>query len=160
MRELSNEAVSQLQEQLERLAAPEGEPVPSRSPAEAMIETTFLGAAADGKVTPLEVAQFAEAVESVLGDESDGDVEALVQRMAGRLEAEGWDKRLEAVRRAFVGTEHAAEAYRLAAAVALVGSVGDAEQKALDAIAAAFGIAPEQARSLADAVKSELYGDG
>jgi hypothetical protein len=72
MREFSDETVSQLVEQLNKVAGgvPSSQVGKAGQPSEvtireAMIETAFLVAAVDGNVSDIEVMQFADTVESV-----------------------------------------------------------------------------------------------
>jgi tellurite resistance protein len=165
MRELSPEIVEQLVEHLNRAAAgtpardkpAEGAPV-TATVREAIVETGFLVAAVDGDVSPLELVQFAEAVEAVFG--ADADAQTLVKRMADRLGTDGWARRVAAVHEAIAGTEHAETAYRLAAAVAFVDDmIEHAEAAALEALARAFGLSEQRAHAIMTEVRTELFGD-
>lgn len=163
MRPISADLARQLQKATAALptetavAAAEGAAI---TPREAVLEAMFLVAAVDGHVSTLEVAQFAEGVEAVLGADADGDVQALVRKMADRLSEEGWQKRLASVERALVGTEHAEQAYRLAASVAFVDdAIEHAEAAALEALAGAFGISDDRAHAIMGEVRAELFGD-
>ena len=154
MRELSPDVVKQLLEQLDK-ARPAG----AAGVREAMIEITFLVAAVDGKVTALEVAQFAEAVETIFGAGADGDTDVLVGRMAERLAKEGWGPRMAAVEKALAGSEHRETAYRLAAGVAFVDdTIAEAEAEALDRLARGLGISGERADVIMTEVHDELFG--
>jgi tellurite resistance protein len=166
MRELSPEIAEQLRAQLERAAAgrparasSEGAAAPAGSARDAIVEAMFLLAAVDGRVTPLEVAQFADGIEAAFGADAEADVEALVARLADRLAAEGWERRLAAVKAALAGTEHAETAYRLAAAVAFVDdTIEHAEAAALEALGGALGVDADRAQALLRDVRVELFG--
>ena len=168
MREFSPETAEQLRAQLERATA--GQPArgweKGKSPAEAgerreaVVEATFLMAAVDGKVTALELGQFAGGIEAVFGDEAGTDFEALAKTMAARLAAEGWDRRLAAVKAALAGTDLAETAYRLAAGVAFVDdTIEHAAAAALEAMAGALGLSEERAQALLAEVRTELFGE-
>ena len=160
MRELSPETVKQLYDQLERTAVAARAEAASALVRDAMIEAVFLVAAADGKVTPLEIAQFADAVEAIHHGGPDGDADALVTRMAERLQGEGPAARMAAVEAALVGSEHREAAYRMAASVAFVDdTIEDAEAKVLDGLARGLGIADDRAHAIMDEVHRELFGD-
>ena len=75
MRELAPETMAQLVEQLNDIAM--GTPAAQAAKPgagddvgvrEALVEIAFLIAAVDGEVSPLEVAQFGEAIESAFGE--------------------------------------------------------------------------------------------
>jgi tellurite resistance protein len=166
MRELSPEIAEQLREQLERAALGrpartfgDGAAGAAGSPAEGVVEAMFLLAAVDGRVTTLEVAQFAEGVETVLGADAPADIEELVKSLAARLATEGWDRRLAAVKQSLAGSSLAETAYRLAAAVAFVDDVIEhAEAAALEALASALGIGEERAAAILREVRADLFG--
>jgi tellurite resistance protein len=165
MHELAPETMAQLVEQLNDIAKgtpaaqaakqAAGDDVGAR---EALVETAFLIAAVDGEVSPLEVAQFGEAIEAAFGDGNDLDVKAMLAKMASRLEAEGWEKRMKAVARAASGT-HAEGAYRIAVGVAFIDDdVAHAEAAALEAFARALGISDDRAHAIMGEVREELFG--
>jgi len=164
MRELAPETMAQLVEQLndiamgtsaEQAAKPgAGDDVDVR---EALVEIAFLIAAVDGEVSPLEVAQFGEAIESAFG-ESDVDVKAMLAKMSSRLEAEGWDKRMRAVARSLAG-KNAERAYRIAVGVAFIDDdVAHAEAAALEAFANNLGVSDDRAHAIMGEVREELFG--
>jgi tellurite resistance protein len=167
MRELSPEIAEQLREQLERAAAgrsarsygDKAEKARGVSARDGVIEAMFLLAAVDGKVTTLEVAQFADGIDSAFPDDTEADVEALVKHLAERLAKEGWDRRLAAVKEALHGTDLAETAYRCAASVAFVDDVIEhAEAAALEALAGALGIPTDRAQAILREVRTELFG--
>lgn len=166
MRELAPETMAQLMEQLNDIAkgAPAAQAAKPGSGGdvddvrEALVETAFLIGAVDGEVSPLEIAQFGEAIESAFG-ESDVDVQAMLAKMSSRLEAEGWDKRMKAVARALEGSHKTEGAYRIAVGVAFIDDdVAHAEAAALEAFARALGIADDRAHAIMGEVREELFG--
>jgi tellurite resistance protein len=163
MRELAPETMDQLVQQLNEIAAGTsaqqaakpgaGDDVGAR---EALVEIAFLVAAVDGEVSPLEVAQFGEAIEAAFG-EGDVDVKAMLAKMSSRLEAEGWDKRMKAVARSLAGAR-AEGAYRIAVGVAFIDDdVAHAEAAALEAFAHALGISDDRAHAIMGEVREELF---
>ncbi len=164
MREFSDETVSQLVEQLNKVAGgvPSSQVGKAGQPSEvtireAMIETAFLVAAVDGNVSDIEVMQFADTVESLFG--ADGDPKAILSAMAKRLETEGWDKRAKSVARALDGTGRGEQAYRLAVAVAFVDDVVEhAEVAALDVLSRSLEVPEDRAHEIMGEVRKELFG--
>jgi tellurite resistance protein len=166
MRELAPETMAQLMEQLNDIAqgAPTAQAAKPGSGSdvddvrEALVETAFLIAAVDGEVSPLEIAQFGEAIEAAFG-ESDVDVKAMMATMSSRLEADGWDKRMRAVARALDGSHKGEGAYRIAVGVAFIDDdVAHAEAAALEAFARALGISEDRAHAIMGEVREELFG--
>lgn len=172
MRELAPETIAQLALQLNDIAA--GSPTAQAAKPgagddvgfrEALVEAAFLMAAVDGNVSPLEIAQFGDAIEAAYGDKNDLDVKVLLEQMSRRLEADGWDKRMNAVVRAangstdVRGSHNAVAVYRIAVAVAFVDdNVAHAEAAALAAFARALGISDERAHAIMGEVRQELFG--
>ena len=165
MRELAPETMAQLVEQLNDIAAGTSAEQAAKAGAgddvgvrEALVEIAFLIAAVDGDVSPLEVAQFGEAIEAAFGD-GDVDVKAMLATMSSRLESEGWEKRMKAVARALAGSQNAERAYRIAVGVAFVDDdVAHAEAAALEAFARALGVSDERAHAIMGEVREELFG--
>jgi tellurite resistance protein len=166
MRELAPESMTQLVEQLNKIAAGssaaqaaqpgEGGEVAVR---DAFVETAFLIAAVDGEVSALELGQFGGAIDAAFGDGNDLDATAMLTQMSKRLEGEGWDKRMKAVARALEGSDHAETAYRIAVGVAFVDdSVAHAEAAALEALGRALGLSDDRAHAIMGEVRNELFG--
>jgi tellurite resistance protein len=166
MRELAPETMAQLMEQLDDIAkgAPTAQAAKPGAGSdvddvrEALVETAFLIAAVDGEVSPLEIAQFGEAIEAAFGD-GDVDVKAMMAKMSSRLESDGWDKRMRAVARALEGSSKTEGAYRIAVGVAFIDDdVAHAEAAALEAFARALGISDDRAHDIMGEVREELFG--
>lgn len=164
MREFSEETISQLVEQLNKVTGgvPSSQVGRAGDPSEvtireAMIETAFLVAAVDGNVSDIEVMQFADTVETLFG--ADGEAKEILSAMAKRLDSEGWDKRAKSVARALDGSGRGEQAYRLAVAVAFVDDVVEhAEIAALDVLARSLEVPEDRAHEIMGEVRKELFG--
>jgi hypothetical protein len=129
---------------------------------EAILEAMFLMAAVDGVIAPDEVGQLAASVQAIVdttGSRLRVGLEPTLDELSARLAREGWKARLDTI----AGRLHTAEsrsfAFRLAAAVAFVDDdVVHAEVAAIDALAAALGIAADDSQQILAEVQEELFG--
>lgn len=128
-----------------------------------MVEAMFLMAAVDGVVAEDEVNKLADGIRSLIGPE--GVDEATLSRwlaeLQAQLESDGWSRRVEVAASKLRSDGARLEAYRLAAAVAMVDDrVEHAEAAAIDAFAAALSISDEDAMRALREVQEELFGTG
>jgi hypothetical protein len=158
MRQLSAARIEKLKHMSEGSALDETSGVPEDE-APLILEAMFLMSAVDGDVSAEEVEQFAGAIEPLLGDVTEADVEGLLSEMSGALEDEGWEQRSRKIAKG-LRTKRAREtAFRLATAVAFVDdSVAEAESSALDALALSFDISSERVHEIMSEVHRELFG--
>jgi tellurite resistance protein len=129
---------------------------------EATVEAMFLMAAVDGDVSDEELAQLAASVDafSALDGKPARRVDAgtLLGKMNGMLAKEGWNKRLAAVAERLQDPEARAFAFRLAAGVAFVDDhVAHAEAAALEALASALHIGPDESQEILYDVRESLF---
>ncbi len=106
---------------------------------EAMVESAYLVATADGEFDASERATFEHLVLAACeGAVAERQVHALVADLQDQLAEDGADKRIEMVARSVTRPEHAREVLRVAALLAQVsGGVSDEERDVLDKLAAA-----------------------
>ncbi len=107
---------------------------------EAVVESAFLVANADGEFDETERTAFKHVVLTACGDKiASGQVDALVADLADQLDEDGMDKRIEMVARAITKPEHAREVLRLAGLLAHVsGGVSGEERDILQRLARQF----------------------
>jgi tellurite resistance protein len=132
---------------------------------EATVEAMFLMAAVDGDLGEDELAQLAASVDAFA--ELDGaserarakvDVGGMLAQLNGKLEEDGWTKRLAAVASRLRDRESRAFAFRLAAGVAFVDDVvAHAEAAALEAMAAALSISADESQEILYDVRETLF---
>ena len=128
----------------------------------AIIEVMFLMAAVDGEIAPEELDLLAVSVEAIAGgkDEQAVDLKSELQKLADRLDVEGWSARLEGSTARLTTPEAKHLAFRLAAGIAFVDDhVAHAEAAAIDALTAALGIEDDDAQAILREVQTELFGD-
>ncbi|MEB2314136.1 MAG: tellurite resistance TerB family protein [Sorangiineae bacterium] len=129
---------------------------------EATLEGMFLMAAVDGEVSEEELGQLGASVEAIMDAHAmEGlRLQPLLDDLNRKLSAEGWKARLDAVARRLPTDDAKAFAFRLAAGVAFVDDdVEHAEAAAIDAFAAAMGLAPEASQEILREVVDELFGE-
>jgi len=109
---------------------------------EAVVESAFLVANADGTFDDAERSTFEHVVHSACSDYVGVDkIEALVADLAQMLEEDGIDQRITMVAKTIQKPEQAREALRIAALIAHISEgVSDVERGVLDKLAAAFGL--------------------
>jgi tellurite resistance protein len=128
---------------------------------EATIEAMFLMAAVDGDITDAELGQLAASCQAMIDVSGARPVEIgkLLATLNKQLAAEGWKARLDAVAARLKGDEARSFAFRLAAGVAFVDDhVAHAEAAAIDALAAALSLSPEESQELLSDVQETLFG--
>ena len=129
---------------------------------EATIEAMFLMAAVDDEVTDAELGQLAASVQAMIdlaGSPVKVDVAKMLADLNDRLAKEGWKARLDAVAARLKNTEARSFAFRLAAGVAFVDDeVAHAEAAAIDALAAALVLSPEESQEILSDVQETLFG--
>jgi len=127
----------------------------------ATIEAMFLMAAVDGEVSKDETAQLSASIEAVMdtsGAKRAPDLDAVLRELNLRLAKDGWKARLDAVGARLGSREARLFAFRLAAGVAFVDdNVAHAEAAAIDAFAAALGIAPDVSQDILVEVQEALF---
>lgn len=129
---------------------------------EAILEAMFLMAAVDGEIAKDEVGQLAASVQAII-DTTGGhfklDLQPTLDELARRLARDGWKVRLDSLGPRLHSPESRSFALRLAAAVAFVDdNVVHAEAAAIDAMAAALGIAGDDSQRILVEVQEELFG--
>ena len=109
---------------------------------EAIVESAFLVATADGHFDPAEQVAFQQVVLAGCGGfVGERQVEALLLDLRDLLDEDGIDKRVEMVGRAVSKPEHAREVLRVAALLAHVsGGVSDVEQSVMKRLASRLGL--------------------
>lgn len=125
---------------------------------EAVIESAFLVANADGEFDEREVATFKTLVVTAChGKVTEGQVEALLADFSDQLEEDGMDKRVEMVARVVRRPEQAAEVLRISALLALSSAGVSAKERAiLERMAGHFGVSPEGLAEVLAEVDSAL----
>jgi len=129
---------------------------------EATVEAMFLMAAVDGELRDEEMAQLAASVDAFGALETKSarriDAGPLLVAMNDKLERDGWNKRLAAVADRLRERESRAFAFRLAAGVAFVDDhVAHAEAAALEALASALKIGPDESQEILYDVRDSLF---
>jgi tellurite resistance protein len=127
---------------------------------EAVVESAFLVANADGVFDTEELSAFKRVVvSSCHGKVTEQQIEALIADFADQLEEDGMQKRIEMVGRTITRPEQAAEVLRIAGLLAVVSAGVSAEERAvLERMATEFGVGAEGlSRAIAE-VESVLHG--
>ncbi len=119
-------------------------------------ESMFLVIAADEQVTDTELIALRGAVRGLTGEAlSDDIVGLMMQRYAQSLAEEGLEKRLQTIAQ-LLDTTEAANAFALAAAVALAdGQIVAEENSVMSQMRRAYGVSQERAQS----ILGDLSGD-
>lgn len=124
---------------------------------EAVVESAYLVANADGHFDETERAAFEQVVVTACqGAVMEGQVHALIEDLADQMEEDGIDKRVEMVARSISKVDHQHEVLRVASLLAQVsGGVSDEERELLGKLQKAFGL-DESAltRALAEAAST------
>ena len=109
---------------------------------EAVVESAFLVAHADGEFDQTEQEAFQHVVLSACEDRvAEPQVKALLADLADQLDEDGVDKRVQMVARTITRPEHAQEVLRMAALLAHVsGGVSAEELSVLEKLAAGFSL--------------------
>lgn len=109
---------------------------------EALVESAYLVANADGEFDEAEQSAFVHVVlVACTGLIAERQVRALLSDLQDQLAADGLDKRIEMVARAVKKPEHALEVLRVAALLATVsGGISDVERGVLCGLAARLGL--------------------
>jgi len=121
---------------------------------EAVVESAYLVATADGEFDEMERTTFEHVVVTACqGAVAQSQIHALIEDLADQLEEDGLDKRVEMVSRTISRPDHQQEVLRVAALLAHVsGGVSDVERDVLDKLLAAFQLDPPAlTRALAEA---------
>src|SRR5262245_28300228 len=129
---------------------------------EATVEAMFLMAAVDGELGEQEMAQLAASVDAFAALDPKAarriDAGPLLVAMNDKLERDGWNKRLVAVAERLREQEARAFAFRLAAGVAFSDDhVAHAEAAALEALASALKIGPDESQEILYDVRDSLF---
>ncbi|MBK7581703.1 MAG: tellurite resistance TerB family protein [Myxococcales bacterium] len=120
---------------------------------EAVVESAYLVANADGDFDQTERAVFEQVVVTACqGTVAEGQVHALIEDLRDLMEEDGIDKRIAMVARTIAKVEHQQEVLRVAALLAHVsGGVSDVEREVLVKLQRAFGLDDSAlARALAE----------
>jgi tellurite resistance protein len=127
---------------------------------EAIVESAYLVATADGEFDPTEEAAFQHVVlEACGGRVAERQIAALLADLEDQLAEDGVDKRIEMVARSVARQDHGREVLRVAALLAHVsGGVSEVERSVLERLARALGLSAtatsaalsEVARALSD----------
>lgn len=109
---------------------------------EAVVESAYLVAHADGEFDATERAAFEHVVVTACqGAVGEGQLHALLEDLNDLLTEDGVDKRIAMVSRSVSKQEHQQEVLRVAALLAQVsGGVSDVEREVLEKMRAAFGL--------------------
>jgi tellurite resistance protein len=109
---------------------------------EAVVESAYLVANADGEFDPTEQQTFQHVVLKACGGRvAERQITALLADLRDQLAEDGVEKRIEMVARGFARQEQAQEVLRVAALVAHVsGGVSDVERGVLERLAKALGL--------------------
>ncbi|MFO0571526.1 MAG: tellurite resistance TerB family protein [Polyangiaceae bacterium] len=109
---------------------------------EAVVESAYLVAHADGEFDAAERTAFEQVVVTACqGAVAEGQVHALIEDLSDLLGEDGLDKRIEMVARSISKVDHQQEVLRVAALIAQVsGGVSDVERGVLTALQKAFGL--------------------
>lgn len=128
----------------------------------AIVEIMFLMAAVDGDVAPEEIAELRASVNALNDMQALDDVtlENTLDDLAQKLEAEGWQKRLERACARIKAPEAKGFAFQLAAGVAFVDDfVAHAEAAAIDTLARTLGLPREESQRLLREVHISIFGE-
>jgi tellurite resistance protein len=121
---------------------------------EAMVESAYLVAHADGEFDAKERSVFEHVVVTACqGKVGEGQIHALLEDLGDLLGEDGLDKRIDMLARTVRKPEHQQEVLRVAALLAEVsGGVSDVERAVLEKLESAFGLgAAALERALAEA---------
>jgi tellurite resistance protein len=125
---------------------------------EALVESAFLVANADGDFDATERGAFEHVVLSACdGRVAERQISALLADLSDLLAEDGLDKRVGMVARSISRPDHAQEILRVASLLAFVsGGVSPVERQTLDKLAAALGLAATATASALSAVATAL----
>lgn len=125
---------------------------------EAIVESAFLVANADGEFDDTERAAFQHVVLSACdGRVGERQISALLADLAEQVQEDGIDKRVQMVARGIQRDDHAREVLRVASLVAHVsGGVSDVERSVLDRLGSALGLDGSATASALDEVQAAL----
>ncbi len=125
---------------------------------EAVVESAFLVAHADGVFDPTEQAAFQHVVLSACEDRvAEAQVTALLADLADQLEEDGMDKRIKMVARTINRPEQAQEVLRMAALLAHVsGGVSAEEREVLEKLTSEFKLDDEALQLALDEAERAL----
>ena len=125
---------------------------------EAIVESAYLVANADGEFDATEQEAFQHVVLSACdGRVAERQISALLADLHDQLEEDGVDKRVEMVARGITRHDHAQEVLRVAALLAHVsGGVSDVERALLERLAKALGLDAAATSSALSEVASAL----
>lgn len=143
--------------ELEEVTQPTGFDPGAARVFEAIIESAFVVAHADGHFDDVERAAFQHVVlEACAGAVEQAQVSALLADLDDQLAEDGTDKRLEMIGRAIERPDQAREVLRVAALLAHVsGGVSDVERSVMDRLRARMGLDAEALEaSLSDAARA------
>jgi hypothetical protein len=130
---------------------------------EATLEAMFLMAAVDGNISREETEQLAASFQAIVDMHEVRGVElqSVLERFNEKLARDGWRSRLEAVSQRIQSADARTFAFRLAAGVAFVDDhVAHAEAAAIEALARAFELTPEESQAILNEAHDELFGEG
>lgn len=128
---------------------------------EAILEAVFLVAAVDGEISDQELEQLKGSFQAIvdLHGVSRGGVEAQLTEFNRLLARDGWHARLASIKSRIPTGEGRAFAFRLAGGVAFVDDyLAHAEAAAIDALAAALELTPDDSQAILREVADELFG--
>ena len=127
---------------------------------EAIVESAYLVANADGDFDQTELAAFKHVVVSACaGRVGERQVDALLADLTQQLDEDGMDKRIQMVSRVASRPEHACEVLRIAALLAHVsGGVSDVEREVLEKLTQAFRLLPDALDSALGEAERVLAG--
>jgi tellurite resistance protein len=125
---------------------------------EAIVESAFLVATADGDFDALEREAFEHVVISACdGRVAERQISALLADLQDQLREDGVEKRVAMVARSVVRADHAQEVLRVASLIAYVsGGVSDVERTALERLSSALGLADGATTSALSEVATAL----
>lgn len=125
---------------------------------EAVVESAFIVAKADGVFDGDELATFKQVVVAAChGKVTEAQIEALLADFGDQFEEDGIEKRIEMVARTITRPEQAAEVLRIAGLLAVIsGGVSEEERTVLERMATQFGVGTEGLARALDEVESVL----
>lgn len=125
---------------------------------EAVVESAFLVANADGHFDDVERGAFEHVViNACAGNVGERQVEALLADLEDQLREDGLQKRLDMVARMINKPEHAREVLRVAALLAQVsGGVSDPERNVISELASRLGVTDSEIGEVLAEVESAL----
>ncbi|HEY3236134.1 MAG TPA: tellurite resistance TerB family protein [Polyangiaceae bacterium] len=127
---------------------------------EAVVESAFLVASADGDFDESEQSAFRHVVISACGGAvMEQQLTALLADLEDQLQEDGLDRRVLMLGRTINKPEHAREVLRVAALLAQVsGGVSDSERQVLEKLRASFGLNGDAVDRTLEEVKKALTG--